>query len=183
MEQAQFWNEVRFAALDLTLARTPSPAMSELLVRSGMTTTDFAFLREKRSHRQRWIGVDYYNSCEQLVRADGQKTRSPRRIGLAAVAREYHARYRLPLFISETSRAAARATEWLSEQWDEAARLAALGVPVRGFTWFPLGDVIDWRYALREKRGDVDPIGLYDLRREPRAVAAAYAGLIARTRS
>jgi beta-glucosidase len=183
MEQAQFWNEARFAALDLTLARTPSPAMSELLVRSGMTTTDFAFLREKRAHRQRWIGVDYYNSCEQLVRADGQKTRSPRRIGLAALAREYHARYRLPLFISETSRAAARATEWLSEQWDEAARLAALGVPVRGFTWFPLGDVIDWRYALREKLGDVDPIGLYDLRREPRAVAAAYAGLIARTRS
>ncbi len=183
LEQAQFWNDARFAALDLTLGHTPSPAMRELLVRSGMTTTDFAFLREKRAHRQRWIGVDYYISSEQLVRADGQKTRSPRRIGLAALAREYYARYRLPLFVSETSRAAGRATEWLSEQWDEAARLAAAGVPVRGFTWFPLGDVIDWRHALREKRGDVDPIGLYDLGREPHAVAAAYAGLIAGARS
>ena len=111
------------------------------------------------------------------------KTRSAQRIGLAALAGEYHARYRLPLFISETSRAAWRATEWLAEQWDEAARLAALGVPVPGFTWFPLGDVIDWRYALRQKRGDVDPIGLYDLRREPHAVATAYAGLIADTRA
>ena len=43
--------------------------------------------------------------------------------------------------------------------------------------------MIDWRYALREKRGDVDPIGLYDLRREPHAVSAAYAALIAGTRS
>ena len=183
LEQAQFWNEARFAALDLTLGRAPSPVMSELLVRSGMTTTDFAFLREKRARGQRWIGVDYYATSEQLVSADGRKRRSPQRLGLAALAWEYHARYRLPLFLSETSRAGWRATGWLSEQWDEAARLAALGVPVRGFTWFPLGDVIDWRHALREKRGDVDTIGLYSLGREPHAVAAAYAGLIADTRA
>jgi beta-glucosidase len=183
LAHAQFWNDARFTALDLTLGRTPSPAMSDLLVRSGMTTSDFAFLREKRARGQRWIGVDYYVTSEQLVDADGRKTRSPQRIGLAALAREYHARYRLPLFISETSRAAWRGTQWLSEQWDETSRLVALSVPVRGFTWFPLGDVIDWRHALREKRGDVDPIGLYDLGREPHAVAAAYAGLIASTRA
>ena len=183
MEQAQFWNEARFTALDLTLGRAPTPIMSELLVRSGMTTADLAFLREKRAHRQRWIGVDYYITSEQLVRADGQKARSPSRVGLAALAREYHARYRLPLFISETSRAASHATDWLSEQWGAAACLAATSLSVRGFSWFPLGDVIDWRYALREKRGDVDPIGLYDLGREPHAVAAAYAALIAGTRS
>ena len=183
LAQAQFWNEARWAALDLTLGRAPSPAMSELLVRTGMTTTDFAFLREKRARAQRWIGVDYYATSEQLVDANGRKTRSPQRIGLAALAWQYHARYRLPLFVSETSRAAWRATGWLSEQWDEASQLAARGVPVRGFTWFPLGDVIDWRHALREKRGDVDPIGLYDMGREPHAVAAAYAGLIADTRA
>jgi len=57
----------------------------------------------------------------------------------------------------------------------------SLGVPIQGFTWFPLGDVIDWRHALREKRGDVDAIGLYDMHREPRSVAAAYAALVART--
>jgi len=183
LAQSQFWNDARFAALDLTLGRTPSPGMTALLVGSGMTTSDFAFLREKRARGQRWIGVDYYVTSEQLVGADGQKTRSPERVGLAALAREYHARYRLPLFISETSRATWRATGWLSEQWDETSRLAALGAPVRGFTWFPLGDVIDWRHALREKRGDVDAIGLYDLGREPHAVAAAYAGLIAGTRA
>ena len=59
-----------------------------------------------------------------------------------------------------------RAINWLSEQWRETSRLAFLGVPVNGFTWFPLGDVIDWRHTLREKRGDIDPIGLYNLQRE-----------------
>ena len=33
--QAHFWNEARFTALDLTLGRTPSPTMRDLLVRSG----------------------------------------------------------------------------------------------------------------------------------------------------
>jgi len=181
--QAQFWNEARFTALDLTLGRTASPAMRDLLVRSGMTTADLAFLRGKRAHGQRWIGVDYYATCEQLVRADGRKQQSPDRVGLAAIVRDYHARYGLPLFVSETSRTASQATEWLSEQWAESIRLTTQGLPVHGFTWFPLGDVIDWRHALRVKRGDIDQIGLYDLRREPHAVASAYASLIASARS
>ena len=181
--QARFWNDARFVALDLTLGRAPSPAMGDLLVRSGMPTADLAFLREKRANGQRWIGVDYYATSEQIVSADGSKRRSFDRVGMAALVREYHARYGLPLFVSETSRAASRATAWLSEQWEESIRLAMLGLPVHGFTWFPLGDVIDWRYALRVKRGDVDPIGLYDLRREPHAVASAYAGLIASARA
>ena len=68
---------------------------------------------------------------------------------------------------------------------DETRPLAGSGVLVHGFTWFPLGDVVDWRHALREKRGDIDAIGLYNMSREPHAVAAAYAGLItdARARS
>jgi hypothetical protein len=60
--------------------------------------------------------------------------------------------------------------------------LVAEGIPVEGFTWFPLGDVLDWRHALREKRGDVDPIGLYNLARHPHPVAGAYGELIASAR-
>jgi len=181
--QAEFWNTARFAALDLTLGRLPSGAIRELLVQGGMTTTDFAFLREQRARGQRWIGVDYYVTSEQLVDADGRKRPSPERVGLAALAREYYDRYRAPLFLSETSRVSSRAVEWLGEQWRETTRLMEAGVPVEGFTWFPLGDVLDWRHALREKRGDVDPIGLYDLRREPHSVARAYTELIASART
>ena len=38
-------------------------------------------------------------------------------------------------------------------------RLAARVVPVHGFTWFPLGEVVQGRHALWVKRGDVDQKG------------------------
>ena len=182
-EQATFWNEARFAALDLTLGRMPSPVIRDLLMRGGMTTTDFAFLREPRALGQRWIGVDYYVTSEQLVDGDGHKRAAPARIGLAALAAAYHDRFRVPLFLSETSRVASRGADWLGEQWRECEALRALGVPLEGFTWFPLGDVIDWRHALRVKRGDVDPIGLYDLGRSAHPTADAYRQLIASVRA
>jgi beta-glucosidase len=180
MAEAQFWNEARFASLDLTLGRMPSPLIRGLLVRAGVTTSNFAYLLDRRARARRWIGVDYYVTSEQVVAADGRKRQAPYRKGLASVALEYYDRYRRPLFISETSRVSHRAVAWLNEQWEETGALVSLGVPVQGFTWFPLGDVIDWRHALREKRGDVDTIGLYDMRREARSVAGAYAALVAR---
>ena len=183
MVQSRFWNEARFAALDLTLGHEPSPVVCDMLVSGGMTTADFAYLRNRGGRGRRWIGADYYVTSEQLVWGDGWKRQSPDRLGLAAIATEYHDRYRLPLMLSETSRVASRAVEWLGEQWRETSRLAFAGVPVNGFTWFPLGDVIDWRHALRERRGDVDSIGLYNLQREAHSVAGAYAGLIASSRT
>jgi beta-glucosidase/6-phospho-beta-glucosidase/beta-galactosidase len=179
MAQAQFWNEARFAALDLTLGYSPSPVIRDLLVSGGMTESDFAFLRGRRGRGTRWIGVDYYITSEQMVAGDGRKRASPDRVGLATLAQEYHTRYCLPMMLSETSRVSSRAVDWLWEQWHETRRLAESGVLVHGFTWFPLGDVVDWRHALREKRGDIDPIGLYNMSREARSVTAAYASLIA----
>ena len=178
LTQTEFWSSARFAALDLTLGRTPSSPMLALLTEAGLTTADFAFLREPRARGQRWLGVDYYITSEQSVDDRGRKRTARDRVGLAALGCEYYDRYRLPLFISETSRVASRAVDWLDDQWAETRMLMATGVPVRGFTWFPLGDVIDWRHALREKRGDVDPIGLYNLDREGRSVALAYRALI-----
>ena len=39
-------------------------------------------------------------------------------------------------------------------------------------------DQVDWDVALREKRGTVNPLGLYDLDRNIRAVGKAYKQLI-----
>jgi beta-glucosidase/6-phospho-beta-glucosidase/beta-galactosidase len=52
------------------------------------------------------------------------------------------------------------------------------GVPVLGFTWYSLIDQIDWDIGLAEKRGTVNPCGLYDLDRKPRPVAEAYRQLL-----
>jgi beta-glucosidase/6-phospho-beta-glucosidase/beta-galactosidase len=177
--QAAFWNEVRYTALDLTLGRLPSPTSLDLLRRSGTSDSDLAFFRRRRAPGQRWLGVDYYVTCEQIVYADGTRAPAPRRAGLGALAREYHRRYGIPLLVSETNRVDMLAVEWLDEQWRETQLLQRAGVPVKGFTWYPLIDVVDWRYALRIERNDVDPIGLCDLSRVVRPVGRAYAALIA----
>ena len=53
------------------------------------------------------------------------------------------------------------------------------GVPIVGFTWYSLTDQVDWDVALREQRGRVNPLGLYDLDRKIRRVGSAYRKLIA----
>jgi beta-glucosidase/6-phospho-beta-glucosidase/beta-galactosidase len=176
---AAFWNEVRFAALDLTTGRPPSPFVRAFLAKGGMTEADVAFFRRRRAVRQRWLGVDYYAGNEQVVRADGGCLPAPQRAGLAAIGREYHARYGLPLCVTETNIGDAGALAWLEEQWRETLALREAGVPVTGFTWFGLTDFVDWSTVLREERGAIDPVGLYDLERRMRPVGRAYRDLIA----
>ena len=58
------------------------------------------------------------------------------------------------------------------------ALLRAEGYPVLGFTWYSLTDQLDWDVALRDERHLVNPVGLYDLDRRPRPVAATYRQII-----
>ncbi len=58
-------------------------------------------------------------------------------------------------------------------------RLRNDGVPVVGFTWYSLTDQVDWDSALRENKGVVNPLGLFDLDRNIRPVGQAYRQIIA----
>jgi beta-glucosidase len=63
------------------------------------------------------------------------------------------------------------AVRWLRKEWANVMRVRNSGVPIVGFTWYSLTDQVDWDTALREDNGRVNPLGLYDLDRKPRAVA------------
>ena len=52
------------------------------------------------------------------------------------------------------------------------------GVPVVGFTWYSLQDQVDWGIAMSKAEGNILPVGLFDLNRDPRPVAQAYKHLI-----
>jgi hypothetical protein len=52
------------------------------------------------------------------------------------------------------------------------------GVPVVGFTWYSLIDQVDWNIGLSKPLGNVNPVGLYDLNRDPRPVAQSYRRLV-----
>jgi hypothetical protein len=52
------------------------------------------------------------------------------------------------------------------------------GAPIVGFTWYSVTDQIDWERAIVEPLGVVDPVGLFDLNRDPRPVGLSYKHLI-----
>ena len=70
------------------------------------------------------------------------------------------------------------APRWLWRQWHNVQLLRGAGVPLIGFTWYSLIDQLDWGSALREAEGKVDPVGLFDLNRDPRPVGLSYRHLI-----
>ncbi len=99
---------------------------------------------------------------------------------MAAVARPYYERYRLPLYLTETNEVEARAVAWLNEMWSEMLLLRSGGVPMYGFTWYGLTDSVDWDRLLRDDRGHAEPVGPTDLGRNLRPVGSAFAALTGR---
>lgn len=180
---ADHWNGIKHLSLDLTFGHALAPGMAAFLNEHGVTSNDLSFFRERRAVGQRWLGLDYYPTCEHRIAANGRQTINRCGIGLRQLAAAYYDRYRAPLFHCETNRISSLAVDWLHAQWNEVTALMATGVPVRGFTWYSLTDQIDWQYALREERDHVYPVGLYDLNRRMRPVGDAYRALIATHRA
>jgi beta-glucosidase/6-phospho-beta-glucosidase/beta-galactosidase len=67
---------------------------------------------------------------------------------------------------------------WLYRQWANLHRLRQDGVPIVGFTWYSLTHQVDWDTALREDRGHIHQVGLYDLERNITPAGQAYKRLI-----
>ena len=171
-------NAFKYLSLDLTLGRELAPGMAGFLNENGVSSNDLSFFREKRAVGQRWLGMDYYPTCEHRVSSTGRTTTHWKGPGFLALATEYYERYRIPLFHCETNRVSRLGVSWLEQQWGDVLALHARGIPIHGFTWYSLTDQIDWQHALRIERDDLHPVGLYDLDRRPRAVGEAYRKII-----
>src|SRR5215216_7893827 len=72
--RADYWNGIKFLSLDLTLGHELAPGMARYLNEHGVTSNDLSFFRERRAVGQRWLGVDYYPTCEHRVSASGRCT-------------------------------------------------------------------------------------------------------------
>ena len=86
------------------------------------------------------------------------------KIGL--VIREAHRKSNLPIMITETSAKAdvrGRA-RWMDDTVDTVRSLRCAGIPVVGYTWFPLFTMIDWAYRTgrRHIRDYLIHLGLYE---------------------
>ena len=143
-----------FLALDLTTGQVDaSHPLFVWLVRNGASIHDLDYIREHRIGLD-VVGLNFYPqwSTHELTldrkgklayrRADTKGT------GFAALIRAYHSRYGAPIMITETSAAGDDSVrlDWLRTSIHTVRSLRAEGVPVIGYTWFPLFTMIDWRY-------------------------------------
>jgi hypothetical protein len=156
--------------------------MYEYLMDNGMTREEYHFFLENRLKSHCIMGNDYYMTNEHRVSADGSTRASGEIFGYSEITRQYHQRYMLPVMHTETNLAEGprgdEAVNWLWKQWANVLRVRNDGVPMVGFTWYSLTDQVDWDTALREQNGRVNPLGLYDLDRNIRAVGRCYRQII-----
>jgi hypothetical protein len=84
------------------------------------------------------------------------------------LAESYWQRYRRPLFISETASEGSvpRRRAWLDASVQATARVRARGIPLVGYTWWPLFALVTWGYREGRKAPDeyLKQMGLWDLR-------------------
>jgi hypothetical protein len=175
-------NSARFLSLDLNYGRRVDSEMYEYLMDNGMSRDEYHFFLDHRLKAHCILGNDYYVTNEHRVSADGSTRASGEIFGYAVITRQYYDRYHLPVMHTETNIIEGpngdEAVNWLWKEWANVLRVRNDGVPIVGFTWYSLTDQVDWDSALREQNHRVNPLGLYDLDRNIRAVGRSYKELI-----
>ena len=145
-----------------------------------MTRDEFMWFMRCAPAGYQIMGNDYYGHNEKLLLPDGRLTHGEDILGWYLITLRYYRRYYKPVMHTETSTPFPDENpHWLWKQWANVLRMRRDGIPVLGFTWYSLTDQVDWDTALREKNGNVNPLGLFDLDRKIRNVGRAYKQLIA----
>lgn len=162
-----------FLCYDLLTGRvTPDHPLFGWLLRSGANPDNLAaFARDPLQLDV--LGLNFYPqwSTQQIaVDARGRLTyRAAEKdgAGFAKLIADYYERYKAPVIVTETSAKGSQSvrSRWLAASVAAIRQLRESGVPVLGYTWFPMFTMIDWRYRfgrepLEKYRLD---LGLYAL--------------------
>jgi beta-glucosidase/6-phospho-beta-glucosidase/beta-galactosidase len=176
--RARWENELRFLSLDLLFSHPPAADVLSYLFDNGLTRPEYDWFMSHALHARIVMGNDYYDRNEQVIGRHGARP-TGEVFGWAVITQHYFDRYRRPVMHTETNTFnAADAPRWLWKEFYNVRYLRAQGVPVIGFTWYSLLDQVDWDSALARARGVVNAVGLFDLQRRARPVAAAYRKLL-----
>ena len=176
---ADFENQRRFIAMDLLYHKQVRADVYAYLIDNEMPREEYEWFMAQDVCKRAVLGVDYYEWNEKLINSDGRPEALGELFGWYVITQQYFERYHRPVMHTETNTPDAReAPNWLWRQWHNVQLIRKNGVPVVGFTWYSLQDQIDWNIGLSKSLGNVFPVGLYDLNRDPRPVAQAYKHLI-----
>lgn len=175
--EAELRQRLVFLALDLVSGRIDEAhPLRPWLVRNGATEAELdAFVQS--AIRPTVIGLNLY-PIFTLKRLD-RDTKGRLRIRMPyaepnlvdQLATLYWERYRVPLTVSETATkgSVARRIAWLDGSIASCRAARARGIPMIGYTWWPLFSLVAW--AWRQGRGPVTKhlldMGLWDLDPRP----------------
>ena len=172
-DEAQHRQELVFLALDLISGRvTTEHSLYGWLVEHGFTTSDLEWF-EAHAVRLPFIGINLYPMFTYKVLS--RSARSRLRISMVYAGGQliddlsalYWTRYRAPLFISETASTGSvrRRQEWLDASVEAVRRVRASGVPLIGYTWWPMFALVTWAYrqGAHPPKYYLKQMGLWDL--------------------
>jgi hypothetical protein len=118
------------------------------------------------------IGINLYPLFSQkvLTRAPHLRIKMPYAGGeiVERLARMYYERYHVPIFVSETASLGKvkRRSEWLRDSVASTRRAREQGIPLVGYTWWPLFALVTWAYRQGTKPPAyyIKQMGLWDLK-------------------
>ena len=164
---------------DLHLGRDPLPESARYL--EPVDTTLLERIRSLAVSDRVVAGLDFYPVSVVPVGGAAPEWSIQERVAFAAAEfRRWHERYDVPFWVAETSNLSLGVDDqipWLLSLTDELRGLRDDGLPVRGLCWYSRGDQFDWQTELVNPKGAVTEVGLFDVRRQPRPVAATFARL------
>jgi beta-glucosidase len=143
-----------FLPTDLILGRvTPDHVLYPWLIDMGIDAGILARFQEP-CPKPDLIGVNFYPelSCRELVNIDGNPVGVAFNgwdAGLRQITAEFWERYGIPVFISETAVEGTpeHLSSWIETVVSTAASMRADGIDLRGVTWWPLFDFVDWSWG------------------------------------
>jgi beta-glucosidase/6-phospho-beta-glucosidase/beta-galactosidase len=117
------------------------------------------------------IGINLYPLFSQKVlkRAPHLRIKMPYAGGeiVGRLAEMYFKRYNAPIFVSETASLGSvkRRSQWLRDSVDSARRARERGIPLVGYTWWPLFALVTWAYrqGAHPPAYYIKQMGLWDL--------------------
>jgi beta-glucosidase len=192
-DEAARRQEIVFLALDLVAGRvTEEHALWEWVQRQGATQEALDHFQERPVGLD-VVGINLYPmfSEKHLIRtASGTRIRMRYALGEITnrLATLYWERHRRPVFVTETAARKAGRAKWLADSVAACVRAREAGIPVIGYTWWPMFALVAWAYrqGSRDPAAYLEQMGLWDLdstpennlARRPTPMVEAYRALI-----
>jgi beta-glucosidase len=167
-------NAAQFLAFDLSTGRVDADhILYSYLLEHGVTEHDLEWFR-RNAVRYDVLGANFYPWSYSPMAERGQKIRFLRHLtpgaALGQVLRYVYDHCQMPIMVTETSSHldVAGRQLWMDTTIDAVRALRREGMPLVGYTWFPMFSLYRWdcRLSTRPLDGYLMHLGLYELERD-----------------